>query len=214
MNFIAHAHVALRCPGAGWEQGFGATLPDLASMAGTRIQRSLLPASVEEGVVLHHRADRSFHGLAAFHAGAGQIRRHLLEAGVSPGPARAVGHAGYELLLDGCLLTRAGVKEEFSQVLERAPEVAAALAFADPGRWAGLVAAMRGEQWWLGYTDPQMVARGLQRLLRARPLLRFSETELPIVAAVLSAARPAVDAATDDIIDLVVQAIEGEDPPR
>jgi hypothetical protein len=67
MNFVAHAHVALRCAEANWERAFGATLPDLASMADTRIDRSLLSRSVEDGVALHHRTDTAFHALEAFH---------------------------------------------------------------------------------------------------------------------------------------------------
>jgi acyl carrier protein phosphodiesterase len=176
-------------------------------MAGTRVERSLLSPSVEEGVALHHRTDKAFHALETFHTGSGQIRKALLEAGVPTGPARAVGHAGYELLLDGCLLTRPGAQGEFTQVLARAPDVAEAVSPADPDRWRELLAAMRDERWWLGYKDPQMVARGLLRRLQARRLLRFSAAELPTVTTVLMAARPGVDAATDDIVATVTAAI-------
>ncbi len=179
-------------------------------MAGTRIERSRLSPSVEGGVALHHRADKVFHALEAFHVGSGQIRDGLLGAGVGTGPARAVGHVGYELLLDGCLLTRPGVREEFIEVLTAAPDVTAAVSPADPGRWRDLYAAMRDDRWWLGYTDPQMVARGLHRRLHTRRLLCFSEGELPAVTAVLTAARPAVDAVTDDIIGAVTYAIRGD----
>jgi len=207
VNFVAHSHAALLCAGAGWEQAFGAALPDLASMAGTRVERSLLPPSVEEGVALHHRTDTAFHALEAFHTGSRQIRQALFRAGLPTGPARAVGHAGYELLLDGCLLTRPGVQEEFIRVLAGAPDVAAAVAPADAGHWRELVAAMRDERWWLGYKDPQMVAGGLHRRLQPRRLLRFSQAELPAVSAALTAALPAVEAVTDGIIGAVVQAI-------
>jgi acyl carrier protein phosphodiesterase len=207
MNFVAHAHVALRRAEGNWERAFGATLPDLASMAGMRIDRSLLSPSVEEGVALHHRTDTAFHALEAFHTGSRQIRGGLLEAGVPTGPARAIGHAGYELLLDGCLLNRASVRDEFVQVLARAPDVAEAVSFADPDRWRELVAAMRDQQWWLGYGDPQIVSRGLHRRLQSRRLLRFSEADLPAVTAVLTAARPAVDAAADYVIGAVTEAI-------
>jgi hypothetical protein len=210
MNFVAHSHVALRCAGANWEAAFGAALPDLASMTGGRIERSLLSPGVSEGVLLHHRADGAFHALAAFRTGSGQIRDGLLEAGVAIAPARAIGHAGYELLLDGCLLTRPGVQEEFTRVLAGAPDVAEAVSPVDPLRWRDLVAAMRDERWWLGYEDPRLVARGLHRRLQSRRLLRFSEADLPAVAAVLAAARPAVDADTDDIIVTVTGAIGGD----
>jgi acyl carrier protein phosphodiesterase len=212
MNFVAHSHVALRCDGASWEGAFGAALPDLASMAGARIERSRLPPSIEQGVALHHRTDNAFHALAAFHEGSRHIRQGLRAAGVATGPARAVGHAGYELLLDGCLLTRPGVQEEFLRVLAGAPDVTQAVSCAEPGRWRVLFAAMRDERWWLGYMDPQMVARGLHRRLQARRLLRFSEAELPAVTAALRAARPAVDAGADDIIGAITEAVRGVQP--
>jgi hypothetical protein len=66
---------------------------------------------------------------------------------------------------------------------------------------------MRDERWWLGYEEPQMVGRALHRRLQSRPLLRFSEAELPAVTSVLTAALPAVDAATDDIIRAVTERI-------
>lgn len=212
VNFIAHSHVVLRA-GGGWEVAFGAALPDLASMAGTRLDRSLLSPAVAGGVALHHRVDRVFHLLGAFHAGSAQIRDALEDAGVPLGPARAVGHAGYELLLDGCLLTRAGVPEEFTQVLAGAPDVSAATSADGAGRWRSLLAAMRDDRWWLDYRDPQQVARALQRRLQARRLLQFSEAQLPVVTEVLAAARPGVDAGTDEVVRAVAEAIRPDGPP-
>jgi acyl carrier protein phosphodiesterase len=208
MNFVAHSHVALLCAGAGREQAFGAALPDIASMAGARVDRSLLSPAVEAGVALHLASDKVFHALEAFRHGAAQIRDGLLEAGVPTGPARAVGHAGYELLLDGCLLARPGIEEEFGEVLAEAPDVSPALSSADPGRFAGLVASMRDERWWCAYRDPHMIARALHRRLLARRLLRLSEADLPAVARVLTAARPAVEAATDGIVAAVIGAVD------
>jgi hypothetical protein len=211
MNFVAHAHVALRRAGTSWDVAFGAVLPDLASMAGTRIDRSLLSPPVEEGVALHHRTDGVFHALEVFHAGSGQIRHALLDVGVHAGPARAVGHAGYELLLDGCLLTRPGIEEEFIEVLTRAPDVAEAVPSADSDLWRRRFDRMRYERWWLGYKDPQMVARSLHLRLQDRRLLRFTAAELPGVAAVLTAARPGVDAGADDIVGAVAEAIRSDE---
>jgi hypothetical protein len=207
MNFVAHAHVTLRRTESSWEEAFGAALPDLLAMAATRVDRSLVGRAVEDGVALHHRTDEAFHGLEAFHTGCGQIREGLLEAGLPKGAARAIGHAGHELLLDGCLLTRPGVQEEFTEVLARAPDVTEAVPTGDRGSWRQLLAVMRDERRWLGYSDPQMVARLLYRRLQARRLLRFSELDLPVVAAVLRAARPSIDAVTDDIIGAVTDAI-------
>jgi acyl carrier protein phosphodiesterase len=208
VNFVAHAHVALRNSRASWDEAFGAVVPDLASMARTRIERAGLPCAVQEGIGLHHRADKAFHVLESFQTGARRIRQVLTDAGLPAGPARAVGHAGFELLLDGCLLTRGGVRQEFEQMLACAPDIAHAVPPADADRWRELLRSMRDEKWWLGYEDPRRVAHALQRLLQARPRLRFSESAIPIVAAALTAERPILETVADDIIRSVTEAIQ------
>jgi hypothetical protein len=176
-------------------------------MVGARFDRSLLSPQVAEGVALHYLADEAFHSLPVFRRGSGQIRDGLLGAGVSRGPARAVGHAGYELLLDGCVLSRPGVEAEFAEMLARAPDVAEAISDGDPDRFRELVRIMTDERWWLGYKVPQMVAQGLQRRLRDRRLLHFSDRELPAVTSVLIEAQPAVEAESDDIIVTIANAL-------
>jgi acyl carrier protein phosphodiesterase len=208
MNFVAHSHVALRISGASWEEAFGAVLPDLVSMAGTRIDRSRLGCDVQDGIALHHRTDKAFHGLEAFQTGSRRIREALRAAGLPTGPVRAIGHAGFELLLDGCLLSHRGVREEFAQVLARAPDVAEAVSPTDADRWRELLRSMREESWWLGYEDPKLVAHALQRRLQRRPLLRFSEAAVPMVTEVLTAARHALEAVAEDIVVSVAESIQ------
>lgn len=210
VNFIAHVHVALSAVAAGPHEddlAFGAALPDLASMAGLRLDRAALPETVGEGVAVHHRTDAAFHSLEAFTAGVRQLDERLQARGLAVGPSRAVGHAGWELLLDGCLLERAGVEAGFTRVLEHAPDVAAAVLPADPDRWRGLVASLRSERWWLGYGDAEIVACRLRRLLQARRRLSFSVEEIPRVAEVLAAAKPGVDLATDGVVAAVVATV-------
>lgn len=209
MNFVAHSHVALLCVEGGFEEAFGAALPDLASMAGARIDRSKVPARVVAGVELHHLADSAFHGLQRFRLGSGQIRQELQDAGIPTGAARAVGHAGYELLLDGCLLERPQVGEDFAHVMTAAPDVSAALVSVDPSRWRWLLARMREDRWWLGYEQPLMIAGSLYRRLASRRLLRFEESKLETVASVLAGTRPLVDEAVEEIIVAVTQALRG-----
>ncbi len=176
-------------------------------MAGCRLDRSLLAPALRDGVALHHRTDSAFHALPAFHEGVGAIREALLAAGVPAGPARAVGHAGYELLLDGCLLANAGVVEEFAGVLECAPDGGVAIPPASRDRWRQLLGSMRDERWWLGYRDPELVARGLQRRLQARARLRLTSDRLPAVTAVLSAAQAGVETACDQVVAAVAAAL-------
>ncbi len=207
MNFVAHSHVTLDCDGATLEHAFGAALPDLASMAGTRVDKSLLDPRVAEGVALHHMADKAFHALERFRTGSAEIRNCLLEAGVGTGPARAVAHGGYELLLDGCVLERPGVPEEFAAVLAAGRQIDPAVTAGDGARWRELSASLEEQQWWLGYTDPEMVARALHRRLSHRRLLRFDAAEIGAVATVLASARSGVAADADEVLSAVGEAL-------
>jgi acyl carrier protein phosphodiesterase len=214
VNFVAHVHVALAATGSRPDDAdvaFGAALPDLASMAGFRIDRPALPEAVREGVSLHHRTDGVFHSLPEFTTGARRLGELLQARGLAVGPSRAIGHAGWELLLDGCLLDRSGGEERFARVLERAPDVAGSVSPANPGRWRGLVSDMRSDRWWLGYRDTDLVARRLQRLLRARRRLSFDVEQIPLVADALAAAKPDVDFAADRVMPAVIATLARDD---
>jgi len=214
VNFVAHVSVALSVVGGGDDTGlaFGAALPDLASMAGLRIEPSALSAHVRDGVSIHHRTDSAFHSLVDFTSGVRLIREQLSAGGLGVGPSRAIGHAGWELLLDGCLLDRPGTEEGFIQVLARAPDVALSVSPADPDRWRRLVAGMRSDRWWLGYRDSEVIAHRLQRRLRDRRRLSFDEERIPFVAAVLARMRPSVDFVADDVMNAVSAAVAQAGP--
>ena len=140
MNVLGHIHVALAGGRDDPEYLLGAVLPDLAPMAGVRLRaRSGLPGAVGEGVRCHLRADRAFHAHAGFRDGAAALRRAVAAAGVASGPSRAVGHAGWELLLDGTLVGTE-VERAFHGAVRMAGEVADALAPADRARWAAFLA--------------------------------------------------------------------------
>jgi hypothetical protein len=176
-------------------------------MAGVRFDKSLLTASVRQGVELHHATDTAFHALEAFHQGCASLRASLGASGIATGPARAIGHAGYELLLDGCLLERPGVADEFTDLLASAPSVVGAVSSGDDERFAQLVDSLRDDRWWLGYKDPQLVAQGLYRRLQHRPRLRVTSTEVAAVSAALEKARPAIDEAVEMIVAAVAEAL-------
>jgi acyl carrier protein phosphodiesterase len=212
VNFIAHVIVALSAVGDGTpedELAFGAALPDLVSMAGLRIEPSTLPELVRQGVTCHHRTDTAFHSLVEFTTGVSQLRRHLTGGGMAVGPSRAIGHAGWELLLDGCLLDRPGVEEGFTRVMARAPDVAESVSPDDPDRWRRLCAGMRTDKWYLGYRDDATVAHRLQRRLRDRRRLCFATEEIPVVTEALRIARPAVGRAAAGVMSAVIAAVAG-----
>jgi len=214
VNFVGHVQVALLVESSHEDRievAFGAALPDLASMAGTRLDKAGLSGGVRAGVALHHRTDAVFHSLVEFRAGVQHLAEQLKASGLATGPSRAVAHAGWELLLDGCLLERAGVERDFTAVLDGGPDVADAVSPADPERWRRLLTAMRSERWWLGYGDPELVARALQRRLSTRSRLSFSVAELPLVAEALVLAKPDVGRAVGPILEGGVAGVAAVD---
>jgi hypothetical protein len=209
MNLLAHAHVALGASGAAdADYVMGALLPDLASMAGVRFDRAALPAVVDEGVGCHLRTDAVFHVLPPFMAGSAAIRRDVREAGLSAGAARAVGHVGWELLLDGTLIG-SSTHALYREALDRADGASAGIS--DPDRWAWLL-AHRDQLGWPRYDDPAWIAARLHRILDGRRLLRFDATHVPAVARVLEDHAAAVAAAAGEVLVATTDAVRAPEP--
>jgi acyl carrier protein phosphodiesterase len=212
VNFLAHALVAVRTGSGTPNRVVGAVLPDLAPMAGCRPRPELLDAErlgpeVLDGIACHHRADRAFHADRAFTAGARRLRQGALAAGLPPGASRAVGHAGWELLLDGQLVDRTRALEAFSAALAAAPSAAGAFAPSDQLRWEALADHMVTTQWWRHYDDPQVVAEALHRRVRDRPRLAFDSGDVPAVAEVLGGELAKVAAVAGLVVDRVVHEV-------
>lgn len=188
MNLLGHAHVALASGDDDPVFVLGALLPDLASMARVRISRELLAPAVDRGVGFHLRTDAVFHTLPEFIGGSAAIRRAVLARGLSRGAARAVGHVGWELLLDGTLVG-SPAEAAFHAALDEADDVAAAID--RPERWTHLL-SYRPQLRQLRYDDPTWVAERLERIFQDRPLLRFPPSHLPAVTDVLTDHVPAV----------------------
>ena len=197
MNFLGHAHVAL-ATGSDIDFVLGAVLPDLAPMAGIRLRRAGIGGRLGEGIACHLRADAAFHALAVFRQGSGGLRRDLAARGLGSGPARAVGHAGWELLLDGTLVG-GEAEEAFHRAVAAGDGAAAALDPADRARWAAFVARGRGSGP-LRYDDPAWVADRLHAMLGRRPRLALDDGEVPTVAEVLADHAPAVAAAAPSVL--------------
>jgi acyl carrier protein phosphodiesterase len=212
VNFLAHASVAVRTGSGGPDRVLGAVLPDLAPMAGCRpgpepLGAGRLGPEVLDGIACHHLADRAFHADRAFTAGARRLRQAALAAGLAPGASRAVGHAGWELLLDGQLADRTQVLDAFSSALAAAPSAAGAFAPGDRPRWEALADHLATARWWRHYDDPQVVAEALHRRVRDRPRLAFGSDEVPVVVEVLGAELAEVAAVAGAVLDRVVHEV-------
>ncbi|HEX5367282.1 MAG TPA: hypothetical protein VFW63_11555 [Acidimicrobiales bacterium] len=210
MNVLGHAHVALEVAGDEPAWVLGAVLPDLAPAAGVRVDRHALPEAVAAGLRCHLAADTAFHALPPFVRGAGDIRRALGRRGVTSGPARAVGHAGWELLLDGTLLG-SDAAAAVRRALAAGPLATPAMSAADAGRWATFVhRALRAPA--ARYDEPPWVAARLHAVLARRPRLRLPAGHVAVVSTVLAAYQPDVRAAAGDVLRSTATAAVGRAP--
>jgi hypothetical protein len=205
VNILGHTQVALE--GGRDDAAFllGAVLPDLAPMAGVKVARDALGAPVAEGVRCHVRTDEAFHAHPAFVAGSRALRRALDDRGVASGPARAIGHAGWELLLDGTLV---GTPTEvaFRRAMAVGGDATVAMTAVDASRWAAFVDRGRSAPA-LGYDDPRWVADRLYGMLARRPRLRLPADQVDVVAEVLAGLSDQVLTAAPDVIADTVRAV-------
>lgn len=205
MNVLGHTHVALAGGRDDPEYLLGAVLPDLASMADIRVTGAAFAGALAAGIRSHHRADAAFHAHPDFLAGSGALRRALVEHEVALGPARAVGHAGWELLLDGTLVGTE-VEGGLGRALAVGERAAPGLAPAARERWAAFLRRARqaaGPR----YDDPAWVADRLHAMLDRRPRLRLPAGQVATVAGVLAAHAGDVAACAARVLDDTVRAV-------
>jgi hypothetical protein len=175
----------------------GAMLPDLSSMAGARIERVNDP-ELAAGVAHHHRIDRAFHACAPFVRSCSSALEMLEARGVSRAAARAVGHVGSELLLDGALSARSDALHVYAHALRDAlaHHAAAHVAFrgdASAVDFHGLLAKLADAPLPGAYRDPSFVHSRLQRILAPRPRLALQPHELAPVHEWLTIAHARID---------------------
>jgi hypothetical protein len=207
VNFLGHARVAL-AGGDDDEYLLGSVLPDLAPMAGIRVRRAAIAGRLGEGVACHLRADAAFHAHQEFRRGSAALRRALVERGVGSGPARAVGHAGWELQLDGTLVGT-GAEAAFHRAVAAGERATGALDAGDRDRWAAFL-ARRQNAGRLRYDDPRWVAERLHAMLGRRPRLAFPGDQVGVVAAVLADHAAAVAAVAGGVLaDTTAAAADG-----
>ena len=202
MDFFGHACLAAEArPEASFV--FGAMLPDLAAMAGLRVA-SVAHAAADDGRRFHHATDAAFHRAEHFQTLCLAATRALSAAGVRRGPARAIGHVGVELLLDGWLAAEQGVPAPYGEALALAPGLAPAITFrhaADPAPLLELcerIATLPGSP--ARWCEPDRLATRLVRILARRPLLALEASELPSVRAWAASARDEVARAAPTLL--------------
>lgn len=212
MNFIGHATVAL------WRSAepayvLGSMLPDFASMAGTRLVRAELPDdALGHGIALHHRTDDAFHGHPWFTALVQDTLDALAAAGVPRGAARAVGHVGVEMLIDGELLRRAAVADAYTAALA----AEAAPAFVDAAgaqRWHALRARLLAHGPPYDYRDPERVLLRLTHVLARRPRLALDAPARDRVRAALPGLQARVIDGLDPLLAQLRARLDESSPP-
>lgn len=127
MNFFGHAVLAAA---RNDDPRFvlGSMLPDLAPMAGLRIERVRDPVTAA-GIAFHHATDGVFHLAPIFNRLLIAGSSALQEAGVRRGPALGTAHVGLELLLDGWIAAHHGVPAHYRAALDGALAIAADIEF-------------------------------------------------------------------------------------
>ncbi|MGH9242966.1 MAG: hypothetical protein ACRD29_01340 [Acidimicrobiales bacterium] len=205
MNFLGHAYVAL---GLGSEDPvfvLGAVLPDLVSMARVRLIRSHLHGPLHDGVRCHVDADAAFHSNGEFVGGAAALRTELTDIGLRTGPARAIGHVGWELLLDGALIGSTA-ETAFRRAVDVGEVAVAAVDSPHRARWRAFLSRWDAASP-LRYDDPEWVGQRILVMLARRPRLRLAEAQLPEVVDVLERHAPVVRSVAHDVLSDTVDAV-------
>ncbi len=229
MNFVGHIHIADHVLDRHAQAGdqpspthrdrylFGSALPDFAAIGRFQLTEAPSDPAMASGVDMHHATDTAFHGSDWFLTHSREVRARLERRGVNRGAARACGHVGVELLLDGHLL-------EFHGDLRRRAQDVLGLADDDQLDLTELVAGDRQAGWrahldrigsWSLPTDyhrPSAVAERLQRILRPRRRLAFGPDDIAVVASTLAEHLDELVGGIGDMVDAVTAELAASSP--
>ena len=210
MNFIGHLHVARwRSVAPGYL--LGAMLPDFASMAGVKLGEPE-DALVRSGIAMHHRTDGAFHHQPVFVSLMQETLLALTERGVARGPARAVGHIGVEMLIDGELVHHEGIDAAYDQALAFASTLDRDETLTSETR-AGLTrvhSRLRAHGAPYDYRNTEAVVTRLVRTLSGRPRLAISPEDAREVALELPDVQRRVVSALPSLLRAVRDALLNE----
>ena len=227
MNFILHRRLAERDL-ASAAAGIGAMLPDLWRMADRRMRAKTAVRvvgaaddlrDVLAGVEHHLATDRWFHGHAAFHDGERETTRRLLVVAADVPKLALLGHAAWEMCLDGALLRREGLQPTLDalraqmRALTLAPIYSAARYHRRPhlaspeaqsvfdASLGHLFERLLEGGWITGYTTGMGIARRIDGMRARYGLARLSPAVLADVADVFDAMAVHADRALGDVIE-------------
>ncbi len=211
MNFAGHVEVARTGPGPADDGArspaflLGAILPDLAAMGRFRLLQRPTDGELATGIDFHHRTDDAFHRHPWFRSASDTVSRDLDRAGVPRGAARACGHVGVELLLDGHLLLERSrlaptVQGAIDLAGDRIDELVPLVDRPHRERWRHHL--RRVSTWTVpdDYHRPTAVAARLERILSHRPRLALPPSGVAAVAEALDGRQESVTVGADDLI--------------
>ncbi len=218
MNFVGHIHLArLDLARQGHSAGdetddrelrflIGSALPDIAAMGRFRLSGRPADPLIGAGVDLHHRTDDVFHRHPWFRRNSKAVAAELEAGGLSRGAARACGHVGVELLLDGRLLDeqpglRPWVERSMSTLATPRFGLSTAVDDGNQPQWQHHLSSVSDWPLPTDYRQPAAVAERLRRILRRRPRLAFGDDQVAVVDETLSRHQPKLEAEMADLID-------------
>jgi hypothetical protein len=216
MNFFGHAALAarhLRASEAALgcdvvEASAGAMLPDFSGMLRLEKPRRV-GAAFARGIAFHHRTDRAFHALAAFHDSSRAAVAWLVDRGLGRGPARAVAHIGIELLLDEVLAHEEEHRAAYRRAL--AWPWHQSLEFIQPEsgkKLAELCARLLQHAEEFAPPAPSVLAARLCRILDARPRLAPGESGRPVIERWIAHTRPLLHCAAPALLSALSSQLE------
>lgn len=208
MNFFGHAVIAgWRDPGA--RHLLGSMLPDFETMVRVPLLEVRDP-DIQRGINLHHRTDDAFHRAPVFVAFCSRARMELTAAGVRRGTARAVGHIGSEMFLDGWLTRDPAHIERYLGALDL--DANDLLEWKDDGQ-AFSKLRDRLTSWGAPheYSEPSFVLARLADALRVHPALCVLEEQEATVAEFLPSLQQMVEREAPELLNHLQDALGSED---
>lgn len=204
MNFFGHAVVAAVAD-ADERHLLGSMLPDFEAMLRVPMVAVRDP-HVQRGIDLHHRTDDAFHRNRVFVEIGALALSALTAAGVRRGTARAVGHIGTEMFLDGWLAREQAHVDAYLAALRL--ELGHRLEWEDAGR-AFTTLRSRLSNWGAprDYAKPGFVLARLADALRRRPALAVLDEESARVAEFLPLLRERVEKDAPELLHQVQDAL-------
>ena len=205
MNFFGHCVVATWFPtDRAQAHGFGSMVPDFAAMTRAKLARpATIDAAVAQGIDLHHRTDAAFHGLPVVLGLMRELGERLAAYGCARGPARATGHIGIELLIDGELASDASHAQAYLAALTTESNV---LRWDTDDAVDGVAAMAQLHQRLIGFGVPhdlqrtESIVHRLHRMLHDRPRLAPSAADLVAMQRALDDQRQRCVVATPTVL--------------